>query len=159
MANKQFVKVKTNVKEMLALSSGLTFIRRMDILVGIPEEANAGHGAMDNASLLYLHENGSPGGMIPARPVLHNGVHAPELQAQAQAMYKQAFVAALSGMTPMAKTIYDRIGILGANSVKAQFGVVGPPLKPATIARKGSSATLIDSGQLRNAITYVVRPK
>lgn len=159
MANKLFVKIKENTKELLALASGLTFIRRMDILVGIPEEANAGHGAMDNASLLYLHENGSPGGMIPARPVLHNGVHAPEFQAQAHALYKQAFVAALSGGVPAAKNVYDRIGMLGANSVKAQFGVIGPPLSPVTIARKGSSATLIDSGQLRNAITFVVRPK
>lgn len=159
MANKQFVKVKNNFKELMALSSGLAFIRRMDILVGIPEEANAAHGAMDNASLLYLHENGSPGGMIPARPVLQTGIHNPEFQAQAQAMYRQAFVAALSGGAQMAKNIYERIGIQGANAVKQQFGVIGPPLKPATVARKKSSATLIDTGQLRNAITYVVRPK
>ena len=159
MANKLFVKVKENFKELMALASGLAFIRKNDILVGIPEEANAGHGAMDNASLLYLHENGSPGGMIPSRPVLQNGIHAPEFEAQAQAMYRQAFVAALSGNTPMAKNIYERIGLQGANAVKAQFGVVGPPLKPSTVARKGSTATLIDTGQLRNAITYVVRPK
>lgn len=159
MANKAFVKVKTNFKELLALSNGLSFVRHMDILVGIPEEANAGHGAMDNASLLYLHENGSPGGKIPARPVLQTGIHTPEFTAQAQQMYRTAFVAAFSGNVPGAKAIYERIGIQGANAVKQQFGVIGPPLSPVTIARKGSSATLIDTAQLRNAITHVVRPK
>lgn len=159
MANKLFVKVKENTKELLAMASGLMFVRRMDILVGIPEEANAGHGAMDNASLLYLHENGSPGGKIPARPVLQTGIHTPEFQQQAQEMYRSAFIAAFSGNTPGAKAIYERIGIQGANFVKQQFGTIGPPLSPVTIARKGSSATLIDTSQLRNAITYVVRPK
>lgn len=158
MAN-PFVKIKDNLKEMMALSSGLAFLRKMDVLVGVPEETNAAHGPMDNASLLYLHENGSPGGKIPARPVLHTGIHTPEFTAQAQQMYRSAFVMALSGNVPGAKMIYEKIGILGSNAVKAQFGVIGPPLSPVTIAKKGSSATLIDTSQLRNAITYVVRPK
>lgn len=159
MANRLFVKVKDNLKELANLASGIMFIRRNDILVGIPEETNAGHGAMDNASLLYLHENGSPGGKIPARPVLQTGISNPEFRAQAQSMYRTAFVAALCGNVAGAKGIYEKIGLQGANMVKQQFGVIGPPLSPVTIAKKGSSATLIDTSQLRNAITYIVRKK
>jgi hypothetical protein len=33
---------------------------------------------------------------------------------------------------------------------------IPPPLAPATIAKKGSSVALIDTGQLRSAISYVV---
>jgi hypothetical protein len=35
-------------------------------------------------------------------------------------------------------------------------GKVSPPLSPITIAKKGSSTPLIDTGQLRSAITYTV---
>lgn len=34
---------------------------------------------------------------------------------------------------------------------------IPPPLKPATIQRKGSSIALIDTGQLRSAITYIIQ--
>ena len=159
MANKVFVKVKENTMELMKLAAGLAFIKKMDVLVGIPEETNAGHGAMDNAGLLYLHDNGSPGGMIPARPVLQTGVHDPAFIAQAQSMYRVAFVSALMGNIPGALNTYNAIGMQGANMVKSKFGGIGPPLKPSTIARKGSSATLIDTSQLRNAISFIVRPK
>ena len=39
--------------------------------------------------------------------------------------------------------------------VLTQAGIA-PPLKPATIARKGSSTPLINTGQLRSAITWRV---
>lgn len=35
---------------------------------------------------------------------------------------------------------------------------IPPPLAPSTVARKGSSTPLIDKGQLRSSITYVVEP-
>lgn len=52
------------------------------------------------------------------------------------------------------------IGIEGVNIVKMAFTSEGygtwPPLKQATIDAKGSSQTLIDTGVLRNSISYKV---
>ncbi|MDF7681191.1 hypothetical protein PT300_11600 [Enterobacteriaceae bacterium ESL0689] len=41
---------------------------------------------------------------------------------------------------------------------KIQSGIA-PPLDPKTIARKGSSRPLIDTGNLLQSITYEVRDK
>lgn len=160
MANRDILKVKTNVKELANLITGFGFLSRQDVLVGIPQEANADHGGgVTNAELLYIHTNGSPARGIPARPTIQPAVQDPVVKKRIQEKFKQAFILGITGNKAGALKIYHQIGMIGANAAKAKFGVVGPPLKPATIARKGSSATLIDTGALRNAVTYVVRKK
>ena len=54
----------------------------------------------------------------------------------------------------------EQFGAWAAGQVQAfiSAGRVVPPLDPTTIARKGSSIPLIDTGQLRQSITYEVRP-
>lgn len=74
--------------------------------------------------------------------------------------------------TPSARAAFERkdykrlFQLLGAKAeeiVQLAFESGGfgkwPPLKPATIARKGSSAILIDTGQLRRAISSDVEKK
>lgn len=59
-----------------------------------------------------------------------------------------------------AETALGRIGALGTNICKGAFTSQGygtwQPIKPATIKAKGSSKTLIDTGTLRNSITWQV---
>lgn len=52
----------------------------------------------------------------------------------------------------------ELIGAWGAAQVKRSItaGLIEPADAPSTIARKGSSKVLVDTGQLVNAITYVV---
>lgn len=51
-----------------------------------------------------------------------------------------------------------QLGVFWEGKIKQTFrdGVFAP-LRPATIARKGSSKPLIDSGQLRQSVTSVTR--
>lgn len=49
----------------------------------------------------------------------------------------------------------ERLGALFASQIQARISSnIPPPLAPSTIKRKGSSVALIDTGQLRSAITY-----
>ena len=159
MADKEILKVTDNLQELKNLALGFGFLGKLDVLVGIPQEANADHGGITNAELLYIHTNGSPARGIPARPTIQPAIQDPAVRSRLQSMFKSAFLMGITGNRGGAMNMYQRIGLVGANAAKAKFGAVGPPLKPATIARKGSSATLIDTGALRNAITFVVRKK
>jgi len=59
-----------------------------------------------------------------------------------------------------AETALGRIGALGTNISKGAFTSMGygtwQPIKPATAKAKKSSQTLIDTGTLRNSITWQV---
>lgn len=138
---------------------GLNLIGKMDVLVGIPQESNEDHGGITNAELLFIHTNGSPARGIPARPTIQPAVQNPEVRLRLQKLFKRGMLLALTGNRAGARKVYHQIGQIGANEAKKKFGTVPPPLKAATIKAKGSSATLIDTGALRNAITYVVRKK
>lgn len=54
------------------------------------------------------------------------------------------------------------LGLLGAfisDEVKKKIvAIKSPPNAPATIAKKGSSNPLVDTGQLKNSITWEVNP-
>jgi phage gpG-like protein len=134
------------------------------VLIGIPAEKAARKGdAITNASLGYIHENGSPARNIPARPFLKPGVE--------QAASKCAEV-----LGKFAKTAFNNpsdidkglnaAGLIAQASVKKRIvsGEGFAPLKAGTIAarkRVGAKGTkpLIRTGQLLNSITYVVREK
>ena len=150
---------KSHNSEIKKALKAMRKLQKWDVLVGIPQDKNADHGGITNAELLYIHTYGSPARGIPARPVIQAAIDDPANRKRLQNMFENAFRMAAGGDLEGALVQYEKIGTVGANLVKRQFGVIPPPLKPATIARKGSSATLIDTGQLRNAITYVVRKK
>lgn len=63
--------------------------------------------------------------------------------------------AVIDGMT--VDTALKRMGMLIKSAIQAKIrSNVPPPNAPATIDRKGSSKTLIDTGQLLNSIDYEV---
>lgn len=138
----------------------IDFWTKNQVLVGVPEEESArkendGH---TNASLLYFHSKGSPIQRIPARPVLEIGIKnaAPVVEE----ILKNGMQAALNGSVEGAEQALNRAGMFASNKVKEVFGSSElVPNRPMTIEMKGSDAPLIDTGQLRNAITFVVRKK
>lgn len=147
-----------------AVLASLKAIASKDVLVGIPEEKSERDDVpFGNAGIGYINEKGSPAQNIPARPHLVPGVRSvdeqtlPHLRAAAQA--------AMSGNTAAAEMELNRAGALAANGVKRFMTITGfTPLADRTInARLARGRTgdkpLIDTGQYRRAITYVVRDK
>lgn len=51
----------------------------------------------------------------------------------------------------------SRLGILASNDIKREIdATLSPPNSPVTIARKKSSHPLIDTGAMRQSVTYKV---
>lgn len=139
------------------------------VLVGIPEAdtkrddaENPEEAPITNASILAINEFGSPINNIPARPVMAIGIRNAQ-DAIAEQFKKSIQYAFKNGLSAIS-VYYNRAGLIASNSIKkainSQEGIAEP--SEATLARrkqegfKGTKA-LIVTGQMRNAITYVVR--
>ena len=171
------------IDRMNSVIKSITALTKMDVLVGIPESENQRDDAEEpnNAMLGYIHEHGSPVNNIPARPFLVPGV------ADAKGKYRPRLIKAaqlaLEGKTKDALKQLEAAGILAEQGAKDKINSGDfVPLADATVAararrgRKGAAAELerraaglpagtdlakplIDTGQLRNSITHVVREK
>lgn len=134
------------------------------VLVGIPQEDTNRDGdeQITNAALLAINEFGSAANNIPARPVMSIGIRNASDEIAGQ--FRLAAINSLKQGLQALDTFYNRAGIIASNSVKKaindQDGFSGP--SEATLASrkaqgfKGTKA-LIVTGQMRNAITYVVK--
>lgn len=138
--------------------------RKDTVLIGIPSEDSQRKGkqAINNATLMFINEFGSPGQNIPARTPMATGIKL--AQPAISEEYKKALVAAFSKGFGALTTYYNRIGTIASNSVKAVINQQTDmqALSESTLMSreaKGFSGTkaLIVTGQLRNSITYVVK--
>jgi hypothetical protein len=106
------------------------------------------------AMIAAVHEFGSPEHGIPERSFLRGGIR------RGIPKFQRLNILNLRCVLLGSKTIEQAIGQLGAvaaGEVKREFTAgTFAPNRPATIARKGSSRPLIDSGSLRQSITWVV---
>lgn len=139
------------------------------VLVGIPsttaerEPDPEDPQPLTNAEIGYIQENGAPEANIPARPFLRPGISGAVPQIVAR--YENGAKAVLDGRLASIDQVHAQVGLSAQNAVRKKI-TDGPfaPLKPSTLAnrrargRKGERP-LIDTGQLRNALTFVVRPK
>ncbi|WP_454734242.1 hypothetical protein [Cupriavidus pauculus] len=155
--------IKTDrLKEVLRSISGLV---DKQVLVGIPDSApeRKDDEPLSNAAIGYIQETGSPANNLPARPFLVPGVASAEEKTVPQ--LEKAVEAALDGDLPRAEKRMASAGLAAQNSVRAKINSgIAPQLKASTLAarrRRGRTGTvpLIDTGQLRNSITYVIRSK
>jgi hypothetical protein len=125
---------------------------------------------MNNATLAYIHENGSPLANIPARPFLEPGIK--DSKDKWSEYMRQAGEAALDGNISVMRRAFNAAGLTALMAVKAKITAgIPPPLKPATIAarkrrvksRKATSAAqvtpLVDTAQMLNSLSYVVKKK
>lgn len=151
--------------DVASLMKAVKSLTKTDILVGVPsEETERDDGAqINNATLAYIHENGSPAAGIPARPFLAPGIEAAKEKITDR--LQRAAKAALSNDTGSANVQLNSAGLIAQNSVRGLINSgIAPALEASTLAsrrRRGRTGTvpLIDTGQLRNSITYVVREK
>jgi hypothetical protein len=167
---------------MPALLSALKALSSTRVLVGVPSDAEQPHlgqspGAdarkpdaqhpspPNNALLAYVHNFGSPARGIPPRPFMEPGIKS--VQPQITAQLKAAGDAAMAGDEGKMMKHFHAAGLIAQGGTRMKI-TTGPfvPLAPATIAarrrRVGASRSaviqpLLDSGQLRQSISYIVR--
>ena len=138
----------------------LAAVAQRDVLVGVPA-GEARDDGPSNAEIGYQNEFGSPANNIPARPHLLPGVAA--AQDKVAAKLTQAADAAASGRVSDAERHLHAAGLLAQNSVRRTLTTTAyRALSERTLAERrarGRTGTkpLIDTGQYRRSITYVVR--
>ena len=115
----------------------------------------------EHSDLLYLHEAGVPSRNIPPRPVLQPAMGQDHVKKSMKRCMRTAVFKALRGDIDGAQNEYKKAGIVGMEACKKWItdGTNLAPNAPATIARKGSSIPLIDTGALLNSITYEITRK
>lgn len=109
------------------------------------------------AEIAAIHEFGAPAAGIPERSFLRSTFRNPQKLEQLRKLQARLARDLIAGKIDVARAM-GLLGAWGAGAVKATITRDGEfaPLKPSTIAKKGSSRPLIDSGQLLNSISWVV---
>lgn len=107
---------------------------------------------------LYVQEHGSPLWQAPPRPVLEPAIkaHGHELAEGLKTAYQKAFSGDAAGFENGLKGV----GLRAQNFARDWFEDERngwDPNAESTILAKGSDKPLIDTGDLRKSITYVVR--
>lgn len=105
------------------------------------------------ADIAEIHEFGL--GSVPRRSFLADWAE------QSQVLVLQVVTKAAKAVVKETLSVdeaVEQIGAWAVGSIQTRMANGIPPaLKPATIKRKGSSVTLIDTGQLRSSITYRIK--
>lgn len=144
-------------------------LQSSQVMVGIPAEEDEREDTTEygepitNAALGYINENGQPDLNIPARPFLKPGVK--KVQDKIAEEFKFSIKECFNNPLAIEKH-NNRAGIIASSSVKATLtqGEGFQPLADSTVRareRRGKKSIkpLIDTGQMRNSITYVIRKK
>lgn len=146
------VKVTKDDTRMKAYRARLGSLNRNpNVKVGVlGSEAAARHGGTTTAQVAAVHELGAG---VPRRSWLRDWVE-PHRRQIAMKM-RQAVDAIHRGARP--DRVLGLIGVWAVGQIQRRISDnIGPALSPATIARKGSSVTLIDTGQLRASISHAL---
>ena len=172
--------VTTTGPGLASIFAALQELGKTDVMVGIPHGEPRSDSGLTNAEIAYTQENGSPLQNIPERPFLVPGVEA--VQDQVADRLGKAAGAALDGSPAGVVRQLNAAGMVAQNSVRATLNSGDfTPLSLATIkkrARKGRKGArkylkqleqgpvdsnlvkpLIDTAQMRNSVTYVLRDK
>ncbi len=162
--SKSFLKVASDFSDKF--NETIKLMREKEVLVGIPESdsTRTGDSMINNASLLFINQFGSPVNNIPARPVMTIGIKNSEERVAKE--FESCAKSVLSKGTEDIDMYFQRVGIIASNSIKKvineQDGIVGPAESTLRAReRRGFKGTksLVVTGQMRSAITYVVGNK
>ena len=120
----------------------------------------AAQNPISNAELLFIFTNGSPLRGQPPRVVIEAAIEADPTKDLIAKELAAASVAALNGDEAGMIEHLDRAGQIGESASKAWFtdsrnGWL--PNMPSTISAKGSETPGIDTGQMRRAITHIIK--
>lgn len=150
------VSINLNVRNMQTAVDRLrkelkAYVGGKSVLVGIHEGApQPESGELNMATLGALLHFGSEDGHIPARPWLDTGV-----ESGTRDILDTIRSAAAKGL-PL-DMVLEQVGVVAAGAVQEYItDLRTPPNAPSTIAKKGSDNPLVDSGAMRQSVTYAV---
>ncbi|WP_232317463.1 hypothetical protein [Ralstonia sp. NT80] len=171
------------VDKLAQVLKTISALATKEVLVGVPQanDERKDDEPINNAAIGYIMETGSPVNNVPARPHLVPGIQ--DVQEEVADQLQKGAVAALSGSQSGVTKALNAAGMIGQRGVRAKI-TDGPftPLAESTLrarARRGrkgaakelasraagnepdnaNAKPLIDTGQYRQSITYVVRDK
>lgn len=177
----------SKMSKMEDASKKLLGLNDLAIYVGIPEEKSSRGGTgITNAELGFIQSNGvfksgyestqqyikgmppsmkaqlleqgSPLYRIPPRPFIQPALNAHKEEI-ISSLERTARMALSSGSTSVISSL-NKLGLRCQNWVRRWFTDPAngwAPNAPSTIKKKGSSRPLIDTGELRKSISYVIR--
>jgi hypothetical protein len=143
-------KVKVIDQGLISRLKQMNELAENKILVGIQEGAgSADDGSATLAEVGYYQEYGTRD--IPARPWLSEGIK----RADPAKLLKQIAVDVVNGRP--AQQALDRAGVAAVGSIQEGFTAIAwQPNAASTIKAKGSSQPLIDTGRLRQSVSYKI---
>ena len=154
--------LKNNIGKLLASNQALT---SQAAFVGIPQDKDArdDDAPINNATIGYIMDHGAPEQNIPAREWLRPAIAGaqPKIIKQLEWGAQQALAGNMEGPDQA----LNRAGLVGQNAVRAYINAgISPLLSDSTLVarqRRGRAGTkpLVDTGQFRNSVTYVIRGK
>jgi hypothetical protein len=184
MATSGVVRTVSNVAKVM---KGINLLVGTDVMVGVPStKAGRREGPINNAALAYIHDKGAPAAHIPARPFMKPGIEsvkdkvatelskAGKLALKGKAASVQTVLNRVGIIASQAIKAKISEGIpppLAQSTVKGRIRRVKGKKRRQKIAaalasgaapsvqggQAGLFTPLIVTGQLRNAITFVLR--
>lgn len=152
--------VTMNGQGLADILAAIEDLTSKNVMVGIPHGETREEG-LTNAEIGYINETGSPAVNLPSRPFLVPGLE--ECQELTGAQLTKAADEALKGNSQGVERCLNRAGMIAQNAVRAKINSGDfEPLSNATLrkrrrAGKKRTKPLIDTGQLRNSITYIIK--
>lgn len=144
-------------KAMVARVFGMK--HKVTIATGILQKEGSqpaiGGGGASLLEIAVWNHFGTSDGRIPSRPFVTGWFdqNEPKLREMLTVLMRQQIKGELSR-----QQVLDQMGAYCVGSIQANMATsLPPPNAPSTIAKKHSSTTLIDRGQLRAAISWDVR--
>lgn len=142
---------------------GVNRLTRDQILVGVPSSSGEHSGGINNATLAYIHNYGSPAANIPQRQFMEPTLR--QMRPVIEKWLRYMGRLAIHGQVERIPTVEMQLGQLIVDAIKRKI-TDGPfaPLAQSTVRareRRGQDVSnlhpLIDSGQLRRSINFVIR--
>lgn len=133
------------------LKRALTGKRERIVNVGFPAKAKEPDGS-STALIAAVHEFGAPDKGIPERSFMRTSLE--QNRNKRKTLNEQNLKKVLNGGMSVDAAL-GQLGLMASSDIKEQIKNGSfTPLKAATIKRKGSSKPLIDTGQMRQSVTY-----
>lgn len=144
---------KVQDKNPNAIKDRIAAMKPVTLKVGVQgTEASRVHGQVTIVDIAAIHEFGL--GDVPERSWLRAWYD--ENEAEAIAKIRKGMEKVIAGEYTV-ETVMTALGAWAVASIQARITKgISPPLEPATIAAKGSSVPLIDTGLFRSSITFVL---